>query len=119
VHPRFRTPYVSIFVFATVVWLLAWFGTFAGNATLSAGSRLFYYGVICAALPALRRKQGKTAAAFRLRGGTMFAILGVLICMALLTQIEYNKSIVLLAAVAVAFLNWRLVRRRPTETLSH
>ena len=40
VHPRFRTPYFSIFVFALIVWLLAWFGTFAGNATLSAGSRL-------------------------------------------------------------------------------
>src|SRR5207253_4839805 len=57
VHPRFRTPYFSIFVFALLVWLLAVFGSFAGNATLSAGSRLFYYGVICAALPALRRKQ--------------------------------------------------------------
>jgi basic amino acid/polyamine antiporter, APA family len=114
VHPRFRTPYVSIFVFALLVWLLALFGSFAGNATLSAGSRLFYYGVICAALPVLRRKQ-KTRAAFQLRGGTLIAILGVLICATLLTRIEYNKSIVLLAAVAVAFLNWLLVRNRTTD----
>jgi amino acid transporter len=87
------------------VWLLAWFGTFAGTATLSAGSRLFYYGVICASLPALRRKQ-KTPAIFHLPGGTLMAILGVLICATLLTRIEYNKSILLLIAVAVAFLNW-------------
>jgi hypothetical protein len=40
------------------------------------------------------------------------AILGVLICAALLTRIEYNKSIVLLIAVAVAFLNWLSVRNR-------
>jgi amino acid transporter len=93
------------------VWLLAWFGTFAGNATLSAGSRLFYYGVICASLPALRRKQ-KTPAIFHLPGGTLMAIVGVLICAALLTRIEYNKSIVLLIAVAVAFLNWLSVRNR-------
>jgi len=111
VHPRFRTPYFSIFVFALIVWLLAWFGTFAGNATLSAGSRLFYYGVICASLPALRRKQ-KTPAIFHLPGGTLMAIVGVLICAALLTRIEYNKSIVLLIAVAVAFLNWLSVRNR-------
>jgi len=111
IHPRFRTPYVSIFVFALLVWLFAWFGSFAGNATLSAGSRLFYYGVICAALPVLRRKQ-KTAAIFHLPGGTLFSVLGVLICAALLTQIEYNKSLVLVGAVAVAFLNWLLVRHR-------
>ena len=115
VHPRFRTPYVSIFVFAFLVWLLALFGSFAGNATLSAGSRLFYYGVICAALPVLRRKQ-KTLAAFQLRGGTMIAVLGVLICAALLTRIEYNKSIMLLVAVAVAVLNWLLVRKRKTDS---
>jgi amino acid transporter len=111
-HPRFRTPYVSIFVFAVLVWLLAWFGSFAGNATLSAGSRLFYYAVVCAALPFLRKKQ-KRPAAFHLPGGTLFSILGVLICAALLTQIEYHKSLALVGAVGVAFLNWLLVRNRP------
>lgn len=110
VHPRFRTPHFSILVFALLVWLLAISGTFAGNATLSAGSRLFYYGVICAALPVLRRKQ-KMPPAFSLRGGTAMAVLGVFICVGLVTRIEYNKSLVLLAAVAVAFLNWLAVRR--------
>lgn len=111
VHPRFRTPYVSIFVFAVLVWLLALFGTFAGNATLSAGSRLFYYGVVCAALPVLRRKQPGESQ-IRLPAGTLIAVLGVLICAGLLTQIEYNKSLILLAAVAVAFFNWLAVRNR-------
>lgn len=110
VHPRFRTPHFSILVFAFLVWLLAIFGTFAGNATLSAGSRLFYYGVICAALPVLRRKQ-KMQPVFSLPGGTAMAVLGVFICVGLVTRIEYNKSLVLLAAVAVAFLNWLAVRR--------
>ena len=114
VHPRFRTPYFSIFVFALLVWLLALLGSFAGNATLSAGSRLFYYGVVCASLPVLRRKQPGLSQ-FRLRGGTLIAILGVLVCAGLLTQIEYNKSLILLAAVAVAFCNWLAVRNRATR----
>jgi amino acid transporter len=111
VHPRYRTPFVSIFVFALLVWLLALFGNFAGNATLSAGSRLFYYGVVCATVPALRKKQDKPPI-FQLRGGILLPAIGVLICAGLLTQIEYNKSIVLLAAVAIAFFNWLAVRKR-------
>jgi len=114
VHPRFRTPYFSIFVFALLVWLFALFGSFAGNATLSAGSRLFYYGVVCAALPALRRKQ-KTRAVFHLPGGIAIAVLGVMICTGLLTRIEYNKSLILVAAVAVAVVNWLVVRRQPVN----
>ena len=111
VHKRFHTPYFSIFVFALLVWLLALFGSFAGNATLSAGSRLFYYGVVCAALPALRRKHQKPAL-IQIPGGVIIAVVGVLLCVALLTQIEYDKSLILVAAVAVAFLNWLAVRNK-------
>jgi basic amino acid/polyamine antiporter, APA family len=115
VHARFRTPYFSIFVFAVLAWALALFGNFTWNVTLSAGSRLFYYGVICAALPVLRRKQ-KTTARFQLPGGTALAVLGVLLCIGLLTQIEYGKSLILVVAVAVAFVNWLAVRKRESNS---
>jgi len=111
-HPRFKTPWFSILVFAATVWILAFFGSFAGNATLSAGSRLFYYGVVCAALPVLRRRDADTPPRFELPAGTVFAVLGVLICLGLFAQIEYTKALILLAAVAVAFLNWLAVRHR-------
>ncbi len=109
VHKRFHTPYFSIFVFALLVWALALVGSFTWNVTLSAGSRLFYYGVVCAALPVLRRKQGP--AVFQVPGGTWIAPLGVMICLGLLTRIDYSKSLILLAAVVVALLNWLVVRK--------
>jgi amino acid transporter len=111
VHKKFHTPYFSILIFAVLVWVLALFGSFAGNATLSAWSRLFYYGVVCAALPVLR-KRDREPALVRVPGGNAIGILGALLCAALLTQIEYNKSLILLAAVAVAFANWVIVRRK-------
>jgi basic amino acid/polyamine antiporter, APA family len=111
VHRRFHTPYFSILVFAVLVWVLALVGSFTWNVTLSAGSRLFYYGVVCAALPVLRKRQDRPAI-FQLPGGTWLATLGVLICVGLLTRIDYSKSAIILAAVAVALLNWLAVRKR-------
>ncbi len=110
VHRRFKTPHVSIVIFAALCWILALAGSFTWNVTLSAVSRLFYYGAVCAAVPVLRRKQ-PGAAWLRLPGGSGLAALGVLICLVLLTGADFSKSLVLLATVVIALLNYLLVRR--------
>jgi APA family basic amino acid/polyamine antiporter len=118
IHPRFRTPYVSILAFAVLSWLLALLGSFTWNATLSAVARLLYYGLVCAALPVFRRKQ-PGAAMFRLPAGTLFAVLGTGICAVLITGVNLSGSLILLATAVVAMLNWLLVRNRhPGETLA-
>jgi APA family basic amino acid/polyamine antiporter len=112
VSPRFHTPWFSILFYAAAVWGLAMAGNFAWNATLSVIARLFYYAVVCAALIALRRKQ-PLAAAFRVPGGPVLAVLGIGITVALATQVDRSKSFVLAATVAAALLNWlwaRMVR---------
>jgi APA family basic amino acid/polyamine antiporter len=111
VHRRHRTPHVSIAVFAILCWVLALAGSFTWNVTLSAVSRLFYYGAVCAAVPVLRRRQSD-AAWFRIPAGSPIAVIGVLICIALLSGVDFSKSLILLATVAIAFLNWLAVRRR-------
>ena len=113
IHPRFRTPYVSIAVYALLVWAFALLGSFTWNLTLSAVARLFYYGAVCAAIPVLRVKQ-PGAAAFRLRGGPVVPVLGVLVCLALLTRVDFSKSLILLAVILTASVNWLLVRERGT-----
>jgi basic amino acid/polyamine antiporter, APA family len=111
IHPRFRTPYVSILAFAFLSWALALLGSFTWNATLSAVARLLYYGLVCAALPVLRRKQ-PGAALFRLPAGTYFGVLGAAICLALMTGVNLSGSLILLATALVAAVNWLLVRKR-------
>ena len=111
VSPRFHTPWFSILVYALVVWGLAISGSFAWNVTLSAMARLFYYGVVCAALIALRRKQPGVAQ-FRLPGGPVLAVVGVLLCLALATQVDRSKSLILGATFAAAAVNWVWVRKR-------
>jgi len=39
-------------------------------------------------------------------------VLGVAICALLLTRVDFGKSLILLATIAVALLNWALVRDR-------
>lgn len=112
IHPRFRTPYFSILVFAFLTWLLALLGSFSWNVTLSAAARLFFYAGGCAALPVLRKKQPGTAL-FRLPAGPWFAVVGVLVCIVLMSQIDRSGSLILFAIVVVALINWLWVRRRP------
>jgi basic amino acid/polyamine antiporter, APA family len=114
VDPRFHTPYFSIAVFAVLTWLFALLGNFTWNVTLSAVARLFFYAFGCAALPVLRRKR-PGAAWFHLPGGTVFVVLGILICIVLATRIDLSGSLILGATMLAASVNWLLVRKRNTE----
>jgi basic amino acid/polyamine antiporter, APA family len=116
VHPRWRTPYVSIAVFAALVWIFSRFGGFTSNVTLSAFARIFYYGAVCVAVPVLRRMQ-PDAAAFRIPGGPVLPLLGVLFCAVLLTGVDFSNSVILVTTVGVALLNWALVRKRAAPAL--
>ena len=111
---RFHTPWFSILFYAVAVWGLALAGNFAWNVTLSAVARLFYYAVVCAALIALRWKQPRTGG-LRIPGGPVLALLGIGICVALATQVEFSKSLILAATVAAAVLNWAWARRSDRE----
>src|SRR6516162_5170894 len=116
VHPRWRTPYVSILLFAGLVWVFSQFGSFSWNVTLSSVARVMYYAGICLAVPALRRRQ-PDAAAFRVPGGLTLPVLGIAICVLLLTRVDFGKSLILLAVVAAAFINWALVRDRTPRAM--
>lgn len=110
IHRRFHTPYVSILVFSVLVWAFALTGEFKWNVTLSAVARLLYYAVCCAALPVLRREQPADAR-FHLPFGNILAGIAVLMCAALLTQVDRSQSLIVAATIAVALVNWALVAR--------
>jgi amino acid transporter len=114
VHPRYKTPYVSILVFAALVWALALLGTFSWNAKLSAVSRLITYVFICAALPTLRWKRPGLAK-FRLPVGPVFALIGIVFCGVVLSRAGRVEALALGVTLTIAFLNWILVRRASGE----
>ena len=110
VHSRFRTPYVALLAWTLCLWAFAIAGRFEWNLTLSAVARLFYYGAICAALPVLRRKLPDQSRV-RLPAGPVFSTLGVIICAALSTQVDFSQATILVVTMLLAFANWRWVRK--------
>lgn len=109
VHPRFRTPYVSILAFALLLWIFSLIGNFTWNAVLSAMGRLLYYGAVCVAVPVLRKKFPGEARV-RMPGGVWLAGLGLGICVTLMTQVNRGGTFILLGTSVVAAVNWWLVR---------
>jgi amino acid transporter len=117
IHPRFRTPYISIVAFAVLLTLFSAAGSFRWNAMLSAVARMFMYGSIAAALPVLRRKQPQ-AAHFRLPAGVLFAALALLFSAVLVTRMHWGELAVVSVTFALGALNWFWSRRRRRQVLA-
>jgi basic amino acid/polyamine antiporter, APA family len=109
VHPKYRTPYVSILLYALLVFVLAALGTFQWNAMLSAVSRLAIYGAMAVAVPILRRRNdGK--AQFLLPAPYFFSTLALFFSIVLLTQMGRGEFYVVGTTCVIALLNWFLIR---------
>jgi amino acid transporter len=111
VHPRSRTPNVSILIYSLLVWALALYGSFFWNAMLSAVARLFTYGLVCAALIRLRRK-APTSAMFRLPAGGLAGLAGIAFCSVMAAQMDRGHLKVVVGVAAIALANWFWVRIR-------
>lgn len=116
VHPSFRTPSLSILCYAALVWALASSGSFLKNLTLSVVARLVTYGLVCAALPVLRRRDGTPAAApraaFTLPAGGVFAVLGVLGMIVVATQVSAREAGIMAVVVGLATIHYWVSGRR-------
>jgi len=114
VHPAWRTPWISILIFAGVSWLLANQAGLLQNLTLSSVVRLFVYGLVCAALPVLRNKEARGAlgpALFRAPAGVALAVLSVAFSVLLATRMTMREGITLGITVALATLHFLTLRR--------
>jgi amino acid transporter len=114
VHRVFRTPHVSILCYAVATLALAASGSFLRNLTLSVVARLITYGLVCAAVPVLRARDGTPRAAppalFRLPAGMLLAILGVAGMVVMATQVSRSEAIVMVIVIALATVHWVAVR---------
>jgi amino acid transporter len=106
VHTRFRTPHVSIVAYAALAFALALYGTFEGNATLSAIVRLVTYGLTCAALLVFRRQRPDEEPGFRLKAAPAVAAVAILFCLWLLSTRTFAQAWVLAAIMVLGTAFW-------------
>jgi APA family basic amino acid/polyamine antiporter len=119
VHTRFRTPWVSVLIFAGVSWLLANQAGLLQNLSLSAVSRLFVYGLVCASLPVFRTRDSRSPAElgpagparFRAPAGLVLAAIGVAASVVLVARMNVREGVTMAALVAVASAHWFAMRR--------
>lgn len=110
VHRRMRTPDAAIILNAIVALGLGLISNFSQLATFSAITRLGIYLLTCAALIRLRRMGGMPAG-FRVPGGNILAVLGIIFCIWLLSTRSLAQAWFMPVLIAVGF-GLYLTRRR-------
>jgi amino acid transporter len=104
IHRKFQTPTWSLLLFAFVAFLVSISGTFVYAVSISVISKVIILGIVCAALIKLRKMDTDKTAFFKLRYGNALAVLGILICIALLMSSKANEFRDTLITLAVGVL---------------
>lgn len=106
VHSRHLTPANSVVFFGIAAFLLAAFGSFKVLAAMTVLSRLFLYGMSCAAIPKLR-PQFRGEGRFILKGGYLIPVLGIGACLWLMLQVSSQSIWMTAIFVGIGtFLYW-------------
>jgi APA family basic amino acid/polyamine antiporter len=113
IHPRFRTPHISIVAYSIALFAFAAAGDFRWNAILSAATRLVAYAAMAIALLVLRKNSG--AAPFVLPFGWAFSAATLLIAVVLLSHIGKGEAVVLAWTAVIALANWAILRAKPAQ----
>jgi len=110
IHRRFFTPYIAILITAGFMLVLTLKSSFLAALTISVIARLVTYAATCLALPVLRRQREAPAALFRLPGGTVIAVLSLILIVWLLMHatLAEARSAAIAGAVGLViyFLYW-------------
>jgi len=108
VHRMFRTPHVSIIVYAALSWILSITGAFKYLLAIFVIARMLVYGSTAAALIVLRRREGR--APVPVPGGFVISVLALAACIALIATQSWHSMRDVVIVVIIGFVIRALVR---------
>jgi APA family basic amino acid/polyamine antiporter len=88
VHPKFGTPYITTIITCVIVALVAGLTRIEVVGEMTSIGTLFAFVVVCAAVIVLRIQRPDAKRPFRVPGGYLFPILGVLSCLYLMLSLS-------------------------------
>jgi len=88
VHPKFGTPYITTIITCLIVALVAGLTRIEVVGEMTSIGTLFAFVVVCAAVMMLRIKRPDAKRPFRVPGGHVFPVLGVLSCLYLMLSLS-------------------------------
>jgi APA family basic amino acid/polyamine antiporter len=98
VHPKFKTPYVTTIITGIIVAIAAALVPIQILGEMTSIGTLFAFMVVCAAVMILRVQRPDTPRPFRVPGGYLFPVLGIVSCLYLMLYLP--------VATWVRFLGW-------------
>jgi APA family basic amino acid/polyamine antiporter len=116
VHPKFRTPHISILAVGALAFLLAATGTFRWLMTLASGAIIITYTAVCICLIVLRRRD-PGANALRIPGGSWLACACMAIAMILLSRFTAREAVLLVITAVIASVNYFVVRGKRVKSV--
>jgi amino acid transporter len=115
VHPRYHTPTLSLWVVAIVIAAASIAWSFLTALQFAVIIRVAVYLFVCASLLKLRKKSPEQTGYFRLKGGSVLATMGILLCLWLLSTAKLvelrNVGILLSLGILIYFLQTRKIIR--------
>ncbi|NUR56515.1 MAG: amino acid permease, partial [Acidobacteria bacterium] len=88
VHPRFKTPYITTIITCVVVALVAGFVPIQILGEMTSIGTLFAFVIVSVAVPVLRAKRPDAPRPFKVPGGAIIPVLGVLSCVYLMVSLS-------------------------------
>ncbi|OAG75865.1 amino acid transporter [Acetobacter malorum] len=100
-HPKFQTPWLSNIFFMIITCLLSAFLPISDLGHMTSIGTLLAFVLVCAGVMVLRRKSPDAPRAFRVPGGDLIPVLGILSCSAVMISLDKLTWIRLVVWLAI------------------
>ena len=116
IHPEYKTPTVSLLTASILCVIISISFSFLSALTVATIIRVTIYLFVCGSLIVLRKKMPDRSAHFRVRGGNVLAIGGILLSIWLLSSAKQTELIqvawCLLAGIIIFLLRLKIKRKK-------